>query len=359
MEDGKADGGGRQNAHAADEQGMKDLRKAYASVLVLALSGFIIYSLIPYINAFFGAMILYNLLKPVYLWLTLKCCVSRSGSAISVIVFSVFLITVPFLYATGIFLNEVNVLSTDLGDLSKTVDEIGKMVPGLDLSSIINEQLVRFGEMLKNWLVSTILTLSHTLVNITIMYFLLYYMLINQHQLRRIAVTVSPFNEKNTLRLAQEVSNVTRSTLIGQVLVGLLHGALLAAGFHYFGVHQAVFWGFIGAILSMLPVFGTPIIWVPAGVLRLASGDIPSGVGILVWGVILTNADSLARPFIQFKVSKMHPLISIIGFFIGVSYFGLLGIVVGPLLLSYFFLMFEMFKEEYLSRPERHANHVG
>jgi predicted PurR-regulated permease PerM len=59
------------------------------------------------------------------------------------------------------------------------------------------------------------------------------------------------------------------------------------------------------------------------------------------------------------RVSKLHPLISVIGFFIGVSYFGILGIIVGPLLLSYFFLMFDMFKEEYLSHTEPHQPQAG
>jgi predicted PurR-regulated permease PerM len=329
-----------------------DIRKTYASILILALAAFLVYALIPYADAFFGAIILYNIFKPLYLRLTEKWRLEKTLAAVAVIVFSAVLITLPFLYTMGLLINEVKGLVANIDVLSKGLDAANQIIPGIALGDMIKSEITNIGQLIRDQMLTMILGLTHTLVIITIMYFILYYLLINHHRLHAMAVSISPFNEKNTRRLAQEVSSVTRSTLISQVGVGILHGILLAAGFYFFGIPEPVFWGFLGAILSMLPVFGTPMIWVPAGILKLSSGDILAGTGILVWGAMLTNVDSLIRPLIQFKVSRMHPLISIIGFFIGITYFGILGIVVGPLLLSYFFLMFEMFKEEYLQKGE-------
>ncbi|MFH1054623.1 MAG: AI-2E family transporter [Candidatus Altiarchaeota archaeon] len=338
-----------------------DLKRTYASALIVALVAFLIWAAIPYVNGLFGAIILYTLFKPLYIRLTEKWRLGKTFSALSVIVFSIFLITLPFLYLMGLLVNEVKTAVSNVDALTKSLDAANSLFPGINLGDMLKGQLPKIGELIRDQIFSMILGFTHTIVNITIMYFIFYYMLVNHHNLRKIAASISPFNEKNTMRLAQEVSSVTKSTIIGQVAVGIGHGALLAAGFHFFGIPDPVFWGFVGSVLSMLPFFGTPMIWGPAGILKILSGNIYAGVGILVWGAILTNADSLMRPFIQLKVSRMHPLVSLIGFFIGVSYFGVLGIVVGPLLLSYSFLMLEMFKEEYLTHGHEPpaAQHKG
>jgi predicted PurR-regulated permease PerM len=331
------------------DERIMDLKKTYATVLMVALTAFIVYSLLPYINAFFGAIILYTIFYPLYDILTDKWRLKRSTSSIAVIFFSIFIITIPFLYTMGLIVNEARMMSTYIDEVPKWLDGANKVAPGLNLGDLISGQLTKAVGMIQDQFVSMVLSLTQTLINITIMYFLLYYMLIHHHELPAMAIAVSPFNEKNTRRLAHEISSVTYGTIITQGAVGALHGALLGIGLHVFGISQAIFWGFISAVLSFLPAFGTPMIWIPAGIFKIASGDMYSGVGILVWGLILTNLDSIVRPLIQFKVSKMHPIISVLGFFIGVSYFGVLGIIVGPLLLTYFFLMFEMFQEEYLS----------
>jgi len=325
-----------------------DLKRTYAWVLVMALTAFIIYAVLPYVNAFFGAIILYSLFKPLYVSLIERWGIKKNVAAVIVVVYTIFIITLPFLYLTAILINEVRAVFSNIPDITKALNDANNLVPGINLGEILKSELTNVGTLIRDQLLSMLLGVTQTIINITIMYFVLYYMLLNHSSLRKIGVSISPFNENNTMRLAQELSTVTRSTLLSQVAVGILHGFLLAVGFYFFGIPEAVFWGFIGAILSMLPVFGTPMIWVPAGILKIMSGDPWTGAGIFAWGAILSNVDILVRPLIQSKVSRMHPLISIIGFFIGVNFFGILGIVVGPLLLSYFFLMFDMFKEEYL-----------
>jgi predicted PurR-regulated permease PerM len=337
----------------------KNLRKAIASAIILALSAFLIYAFIPYVNAFFGAIILYTLFHPLYLRLKNGWRLNAELSAVVVIVFSIFLITIPSIYVMTLLINEVNVVVSNVDVLSRGLDEVDRIIPGIDVRGLVNDQVTNMGALIRDQLVSMLLKFTNTLANLTIMYFILYYMLVNHQNLPKIAMAVSPFNEKNTRRLAQELSSVTHCTIVSQGMVGVLHGIMLGAGFYCFGIPEPVFWGFIGAIFSMLPVLGTPLIWVPAGIYKIVMGELIPGYGILVWGAILTNVDSLMRPFIQLKVSKMHPLVSIIGFFIGITYFGILGIIVGPLLLSYFFLMFGMFKEEYLTHGERTEAHDG
>jgi predicted PurR-regulated permease PerM len=94
-------------------------------------------------------------------------------------------------------------------------------------------------------------------------------------------------------------------------------------------------------------VVGPSIVWGPASLIMLLTQNYVAGIGILIFGLVLSNVDNFLRPFIQQQIGKMHPLISLIGIFIGIPIFGLLGLIIGPLLLSYFFLTLKMFREEY------------
>jgi predicted PurR-regulated permease PerM len=101
-------------------------------------------------------------------------------------------------------------------------------------------------------------------------------------------------------------------------------------------------------ILAFLPVVGIPIIWIPVAVLQFVEGNVMGGIAIAIWGTFLSTIDNFLRPMIQRRVGSIHPFVSILGAVIGVSAFGLVGVVVGPLLLSYFILMVRMFNEEHV-----------
>ncbi|MDD3043755.1 MAG: AI-2E family transporter, partial [Methanosarcinaceae archaeon] len=131
--------------------------------------------------------------------------------------------------------------------------------------------------------------------------------------------------------------------------IALVQGSILTFTFLLFGIDGAFLWGFIAAILSFLPVVGATFIWVPAGIIQLLQQDYVTGIGVFVAGIIIGTIDNFLRPVIQNKIGAMHPFESLLGIIIGVSLFGLIGIVIGPLILSYFMLTVKMFSEEYLS----------
>jgi len=104
--------------------------------------------------------------------------------------------------------------------------------------------------------------------------------------------------------------------------------------------------------LAILPVVGSGLVWGPAAIILMMQGRAVPGVLLIVWGAIIVGGvDNVIRPLIYRRFSAIHPLITLIGAIAGVSYFGLLGLLVGPLALSYFFELIRMYREEYLE-PE-------
>jgi predicted PurR-regulated permease PerM len=135
----------------------------------------------------------------------------------------------------------------------------------------------------------------------------------------------------------------TFGNVLGQGLICLVQAISLGIGFLVFGLPDPFFWATITFFISFLPVIGAPIVFVPAGLISLAYGDTTSGYGILIWGfVLVTNIDNLLRYFISKYFADTHPLITIIGVIAGIPVFGILGLVFGPLLISWFLLLLKI-----------------
>ncbi len=325
-------------------------KKIFASIILAALIIFLAFAFFPFVNALLGALILYALFRPLYLKFNKKIGLKKGVSASIVILLSLAIIVIPLSFLITVLIGEVSSIFSDTDSITNQIEAIDQVLPFIDLDTGIQEILANVGQFIQKLLVSAVQNVTHILISLIITFFVLFYMLVNTDNLSKAAYKWIPFNKKNTKKLLHEFHTVTYSGLITTGLIALIQGIFLGIGFWIFGIPGAVFWGFIGTILAFLPLIGIPLIWVPAGLFQIVlHGNNFAGIGILIWGVVLSVADNFLRPIFQKRIGKMHPLVSLIGVFIGIPIFGIIGIIVGPLLLSYFFLTIQMFNEEYLS----------
>ncbi len=155
----------------------------------------------------------------------------------------------------------------------------------------------------------------------------------------------APFREQYAIKFAEALKNSTYSNVLGQGVIAIVQGALLANGFWLFGIPDPVFWGVIGAFISFLPVVGAPTLCIPASLLLFANNETLKGILLLAYGLLfIGNIDNVLRMIINKRIANTHPLISVIGVFIGLPLFGITGLVFGPLLLSYFVLLIEIYE---------------
>ncbi len=186
------------------------------------------------------------------------------------------------------------------------------------------------------------------ILGVIVMYFLLYFMFLKHEQFERGLLRYSPFKEQNALKFAAELKNITYANVLGQGFIAFVQGALVSIGFFMFGISDAIFWGVISMFLSFLPVVGAPIVFIPAALIELVNGHNTSGIGLLLWGLILiTNIDNVIRFLLAKRIGNTHPIITVIGVIIGIPVFGIMGLVFGPLLLSYFILTIRIYENSH------------
>ncbi len=323
---------------------LKD-KKLIAFIIMLALFAFLFYASIPFLNAFFGALILFVMFTPLNRRLRKKF--SKQLSAWIIILISTLIIIIPLYFLLTGIISQLSTLPDAITSISNLEETINKFLSiDLDLKKdlLINHVL----PFIQNS-ISSIFSNAVTLIaNFVLFYFLLYYMLINDYKFLRKIKEILPFSQKNKNRVINKFSDVTKATIIGSLLIALLQGVMLWLGFHFLGIPGALFWGLVTAIISFIPIIGSPIIWVPASIILFLNGSPIKALILIIWGFIISTVDNIIRPITNKKFGEIHPLISIIGLFIGISKFGFLGIFIGPLLVAYFVLIWEIYKEEHL-----------
>jgi predicted PurR-regulated permease PerM len=344
----------------------KNVKMALALLIILVLTVVIVYATLPYLNYIFGGLILFVIFRSLYHFLVRRVRLPKQFAAGLVIIISIFVVLIPLYFLLSVIVSEITQLLVDRASITTSIQAGGHIlmelllrlnIPADVFQTKIEEKAMEIASQAVNYtslfIVGSIQSLSQQSIGLLIMYFLLYYLFTEEDSnfMRQISVAV-PFNEENTATLLDEFRRIVRTTLIASGAVALVQGGLLTIVFLIFDIQGAFLWGSIAAILSFLPVVGAPLVWVPAIFVQLIQKDYTAAIAILATGLFISVIDNFLRPIIQKRVGEIHPFLSLLGIVIGVSLFGLLGIVIGPLLLSYFVLTVQMFSREYLSEKE-------
>ena len=187
------------------------------------------------------------------------------------------------------------------------------------------------------------------IVNVLVLLFVLYFMLIGGRNMELYLREILPFDHAHINQVLREIHMIVRSNAIGIPLLALIQGIVALIGYLIFGAPDPLLFGFLTCLATIIPIVGTALVWVPLAAYMALAGDWIHALGLFVYSLlILTNVDNLIRFVLQKKLADTHPLITVFGVVIGLSVFGFMGIIFGPLLLSLLLLCVDIFKKTYL-----------
>ncbi len=325
-----------------------DDKRDRAAFLIFVLGLGLVYALWPFSTGLIGVPVLYIMFAPMYRALVRLGL--KPGLAAGLVVLSgILLIVGPGLSFLGVVANEAQDMATGV-IRSPLLTRLRELRIG---PYDVGAQIESFGSSLVSWIgasaVGLIGTATRLGIQLTIAFFGLYYLLQEPESAWRQVRPFIPFSARNAEILRERFRGVTISTLIGTLLTASIQGLLVGVAFWVTGIPNALFWGVVTVIVAILPVVGSALVWGP-GVLHLAlEGRYGMAIGLAIWGTVVAgNVDNVIRPIVFRRWAQIHPFITIIGAFAGIRYFGLLGLLIGPLAISYFFELIRMYKEEYL-----------
>ena len=324
------------------------VRQLFMLLLIVFVGVLIFGEMMPYLSGVLGAITLYVLFRN---WMTklLKKGWNKNAAASLLMFISLICILLPI---SGMTL----LLGSKIGKAVENSEKIVQVLKaqmdklessfGYDIGSKINT-----GEI-ASWVSTNVQNLAggtfEAFIAIAIMYFMLYYMLVNRKELRDALDDYIPLGHHNLQLIGKESTNMVRSNALGIPLVALCQGVIALIGFLIFNVSDPFFWFVITTIGSMIPFVGTLLGIVPVTILLLAQGNDSQAISILVYGIVVVGStDNIIRLYVLRRLDNVHPLITLIGVLVGVPLFGFIGLIFGPLLISLFLLILKIYKKEY------------
>jgi predicted PurR-regulated permease PerM len=189
---------------------------------------------------------------------------------------------------------------------------------------------------LAGWAAQILGTVFDGILALTFMALTMYVVLRRGTELARRAEHLMPINPHHTRRLLREVRRLGRTVVIGNFGTALVQGAIASAGYAIARVPGAAFFGVMTAVASLVPAFGTMLVWVPAAILLVLGGHLGRGVFVLVWGTIAVVGlcDYVVRPKLVGRGEGTSVWMTFVALFGGIKLFGVIGLLLGPLLVG-------------------------
>jgi len=199
-------------------------------------------------------------------------------------------------------------------------------------------------KIIVNGLSSATLSTANFLFMLFVFLYTMYFFQMDGVKLIRRILYYLPLGSDDENRMLAKFTSVTRATLKGSLLIGVLQGGLAGIAFAIAGIDNAVFWGTVMAVLSIIPSVGSALVWGPACVILMMQGHMAAGIALLVFCAgVVGSLDNILRPILVGKDTQMHELMIFFGTLGGIIMFGISGIFIGPLIASLFVTIWELY----------------
>jgi predicted PurR-regulated permease PerM len=155
-----------------------------------------------------------------------------------------------------------------------------------------------------------------------------------------------PFSKDVEKKLFDYTKGITNSVIYGQIVIGLIQGVISGLGFFIFGVPNALLLTLLATLAGVLPIIGTGIVVVPVVAYLFLAGNTVPAIGVSIFGIISSTIDNILRPIIVSRRTQIHSAIILIGMISGLFLFGVLGLILGPLILAYLIIILEIYRKK-------------
>lgn len=316
-----------------------------ALIAVVFILGFLI--LKPIALSIVTGLILAYVFYPLYerLFAIIK---EKNTSSLIICFLLLFIVIIPSWFVIPIVARQVfNAYNFIQG--ANLASSIVNFFPSMGLTSdfytIINSFMSNIASSLLNKLTSFIINFQTLLLHAAVIFFVLFFALRDWDKLRKYVKSLSPLSAETEDVFFNKFKDVTNSVLFGQIIVGLVQGLTAGIGFLIFGVSGAISLTLLTIFFGMIPVIGPVIVWLPIDILLFVQGRTGAAIGLLIYGIlVVSTVDNIIRPLIVSKRTKLNSGIVLVGMIGGLFVFGVLGLILGPLIIAYSLLILDFYR---------------
>lgn len=328
------------------------LKQIFILTIILVIGITLLWNLSFFISGALGAITLYILSRHLFKKLTQNFKWKRWIAAMTIIIGYLVLLAIPFWIIVELLIPKFAYLFQNSDQfIAKGQELIAMLKKYFPQISISQEQLQSIAQKAALIVPSILSATMSFLANLFTALFLLYFMFMGNEMMEKEVIRFMPMSNTNKDEFWTETRNMVISNAIGIPVLIICQCIVAIIGYMIFGVDQAIIWGILTGMASIIPVVGTMIIWVPLCIFMFATGDVGMAIGLTLYcAVVVSNIDNVLRFSILKKIGNVHPLITVFGVILGLNLFGIMGLIFGPLLITYFLLMIKIYRTEYNSK---------
>lgn len=336
---------------------VKNQKPQFYFLLVLLIATLVLsfYVLRPFVSVFILAVVFTVIFQPLYRKI-LKFCFNHEGlAALLTTVIAAIIILTPLIFLGIRILQELRQLYVSLienGGKDNFINIFNGLAESFRRYFLLPPEFsINLQQYLKeglNWLLQNLGALFSNFASILVTSFIflvsLYYLLKDGQKLKQAIINYSPLANLDDEMILSKLELAIGSVVKGNFTIALIQGFLTTIGFIIFAVPNAILWGAVASITSLIPSVGTSIVFVPAIILMFIKGQLFSAVGLLLWGVLAVGLiDNFLGPKLIGRGMKLHPLLILFSVFGGLVFFGPIGFILGPIILSLLFALLHIY----------------
>jgi predicted PurR-regulated permease PerM len=330
------------------------VRQLMLLALIILLGYLMLTKLYIFLPGLLGGITLYILTRTLYFQLIYRKKWKKGWTALLFIIVCLVIIAIPVYFSIDLISPKINSLVNNQEQVMKSVNGFSDKVEDLTGIKLLSPENTRSLSQKITALVPRLLnSTANVLTNLIMMFFLYYYLLTCGKEVERYLNKAIPFKPDNVDKLASETKLMIRANALGIPIICVVQGVFAAIGYWIFGIKDWGMWGFITGVFAFFPIVGTMIVWVPLVVYQFSIGETWMATALTIYSVVVTgNVDYITRLGLLRKLGNVHPMVTVIGVIVGLGLFGFMGLIFGPLLVSYFIILVKIYINEFSSTRE-------
>lgn len=330
--------------------------------VILAGAGYLVWQVLsPFVTALALSVIIVTICYPLYERIQARVYKrNKSLAAGLTTLLVVFIVVLPLVLISSLFVKELVSFYQTLGagqelTIEKYVLSLESAVqvylPGFELN--LTEQIRQSAEWLARNIGAIFAGTVSTIFMVLISLIGSFYFFRDGREFLKIAIKISPLPDSDDEIIFSRLAKAVRSVATGTVLISLIQGVLAAVGFAIFGIDRAVLWGAVAAVLAMIPGFGTFTVMVPGIIFLSLTGAPTAAIGLTIWTVVtVIVVDNILGPHLMSRGNNLHPFIMLTSVLGGISTFGPIGFIVGPVIVTLFIVLLEVYNQ-YIAKDKK------
>ena len=329
----------------------------------MGVVGFLIWKMLaPFIAALALAAIIVTICYPVHEMILARTPKqNRSLAALFSTILVIVVIVIPLTFIISVIAGEVSATYETLNDesqqagIEQTITQLERQVQVFVPD--FNIDVTTYAKQATDWFSENATAILTGAASTVFLFFIAligsFYLFRDGRDFTKQLVIISPLPDDEDELILKRMANAVRSVATGTLLIALIQGTLTALGLYIVGFERAILWGTFASIGALIPGVGTSIVLIPSVLFLLFSGEFILAIGLTVWGMLAVGLiDNLLGPYLMSRGNNMHPFVILLAVLGGLVVFGPIGFIVGPVIVSLFIVLLELYSAHIASQPD-------